>query len=290
MPTREDVFRVADEMRAEAVRISIRNVQKKLPNGGSYRSIGEHLADWKVDRCYQPVLETTQLPEALQRQLAALGKTLWDEAMKEAARQFASERNRIEGIRSENERLRDEGLIIADLAEARIRDAEQRAEQLACELAVARARIEGLTRCEAGSDGGNSELNTAEAELGDREATLENGEINVNGKAEGSGSEPEKLDTAARRRHANEFWDRVMIEVQSLMLRLSQERQEAFRPAELLVYLPKELLNEARERREILNASVLSSRMATRAKHKRFFVKEPDRTAFRLLEGYQHAG
>lgn len=81
MPAREDVFRVADEMRAEAIRISIRTVRKRLPNGGSYRSIGEHLADWKVDRCYQPVLEASQIPEALQRQLAALGKTLWDEVI-----------------------------------------------------------------------------------------------------------------------------------------------------------------------------------------------------------------
>jgi hypothetical protein len=77
-------------MRKEAMRISIRSVRRRLPNGGSYRSIGEHLADWKIERCYQPVLETTQLPAALQRQLATLGKTLWDEAMKEAARQFAS--------------------------------------------------------------------------------------------------------------------------------------------------------------------------------------------------------
>lgn len=73
LPAREDVFRVADEMRAEAIRISIRTVRKRLPNGGFYRSIGEHLADWKVDRCYQTVLEASQIPEALQRQLAALG-------------------------------------------------------------------------------------------------------------------------------------------------------------------------------------------------------------------------
>lgn len=56
MPTREDVFRAADEMRAEAIKISIRTVQKKLPNGGSYRSIGEHLAEWKV------VFRRTNLP------------------------------------------------------------------------------------------------------------------------------------------------------------------------------------------------------------------------------------
>ena len=43
----------------------------------------------------------------------------------------------------------------------------------------------------------------------------------------------------------DEFWDRVMIEIQALMLRLSQERQEAFLPAELVIYLPKHLLEEA---------------------------------------------
>ncbi|MDR6831480.1 sRNA-binding protein [Bosea sp. BE271] len=284
MPTREDVFRVADEMHKEAVRISIRSVRRRLPNGGSYRSIGEHLADWKIDRSYQPVLETTQLPEALQRQLATLGKTLWDEAMMEAARQFASERSRIEGIRLESERLRDEGLVIADLAEARIENAERRAEQLACELAVARAKIEQLT----GRDGVTSGSPT-ELQLSDREVVPEARKAPEDA-AEGNSNERKTLDAAARRRAANEFWDRVMIEIQALMLRLSQERQEAFLPAELVIYLPKHLLEEAVARNENLNASVLSSRMTTRAKHRRFFVKEPDRAAFRLLEGYQHFG
>ncbi len=284
MPTREDVFRVADEMRKEAVRISIRSVRKRLTNGGSYRSIGEHLADWKIERCYQPALETPELPEALQRQLAKLGKTLWDEAMKEAARQFASERSRIEGIRSENERLRDEGLVIADLAEARIQDAERRAEQLACELAVARAKIEQLT----GRDGVTSGSPT-ERQLSDREVMPEARKAPEDA-VEGNSNERKTLDAAARRRAANEFWDRVMIEIQALMLRLSQQRQEAFLPAELVIYLPQHLLDEAVARHENLNASVLSSRMTTRAKHRRFFVKEPDRAAFRLLEGYQHFG
>ncbi len=239
MPTREDVFRVADEMHKEAVRISIRSVRRRLPNGGSYRSIGEHLADWKIDRSYQPLLGTTQLPEALQRQLATLGKTLWDEAMMEAARQFASERSRIEGIRLESERLRDEGLVIADLAEARIEDAERRAEQLACELAVARAKIEQLT----GRDGVTSGSPT-ELQLSDREVVPEARKAPEDA-AEGNSNERKTLDAAARRRAANEFWDRVMIEIQALMLRLSQERQEAFLPAELVIYLPKHLLEEA---------------------------------------------
>jgi len=179
-------------------------------------------------------------------------------------------------------------LVIADLAEARIRDAEQRAEQLACELAVARAKIEGLTPREADSGAVSPELNTGDAVF--REASPDDSEVPDNGKAEGIAGEPEKLDAAARRRYANEFWDRVMIEVQSLMLRLSQEGREAFRPAELVVYLPKELLDEALKRGETLTASVLSSRMATRARHRKFFVKESDRAAFTLLEGYQHAG
>lgn len=284
MPTREDVFRVADEMRREPVRISIRSVRKRLSNGGSYRSIGEHLADWKIERSYQPALETPQLPEALQRQLATLGKTLWDEAVKEAARQFDCERKRIEGIRSENERLRDEGLVIADLAEARIQDAERRAEQLACDLAVARAKIDDLTRREDVAGGSPAEL-----QLSEREVVPEASKATEE-PAEGNSNELKTLDPAARRRIANEFWDRVMLEVQALMRRLSPEGQEAFRAAELLAYLPRKLLDEAERRQEKLTASVLSSRMTTRANHKRFFVKEPDRAAFTLLEGYQHAG
>ncbi len=35
MPAREDDFRVADEMRAAAIRVSIQIVQKKLPDAES---------------------------------------------------------------------------------------------------------------------------------------------------------------------------------------------------------------------------------------------------------------
>lgn len=177
-------------------------------------------------------------------------------------------------------------LPVAERSElsARIRDAEHRAQELACELAVARARIADLTGQNAVSGDG-----FAEPDVIRPEAVAEVSEA-PGESAEGNDHAAVELNPAAKRQLANELWDRVMIEVQALMRRLSQVGQESFRAAELLVYLPKELLDEAERRHENLTASVLSSRMATRAKYKRFFVKEPDRAAFTLLEGYQHAG
>ncbi|MBN9467139.1 MAG: DNA-binding protein [Bosea sp.] len=252
MPTREEVYEVADQIRDSAKRVSVRSVQKMLVNGGSYRSIGEHLASWKADRSYQHTLESAGLPEALQRQLAALGKVLWEQSMQEATARF-------EALRASEEGLRDEGLTLADVAESRIAAAERRAEQLACELAVAREQIKGLTR-----------KRRAVSAVGEGSAGIRRDERKLSGKV----------------------WDQVMVEIHDWMQRTASKGNgvRSFHPAELLAALPSGLMETATKRGEILDAATLSSRMATRAKHKKFFVREAGTGLFGLLPGYRHAG
>lgn len=259
MPTKDEVYDAADRMRANAERVSVRSVQKALLNGGSYRSIGEHLAAWKAERCYQHTLENAGLPEPLQRQLAVLGKVLWEQAMQEATRQFAADRARVEAIRAGEEQLRDEGLALADVAESRIAAAEQRAEQLACELAVAREQIKGLRRKRKVVD------------------------------ASGPGAAAIRRD---ERKSSGEIWDEVMVQTHAWMERMNNAGRGDgnFQPAELLAAIPKDLLEKATSRGEILDAATLSSRMATRAKHRKFFVREVATGSFALLPGYRHVG
>lgn len=115
MPTRQQVFTVADQIRARRERVSLRSVRALLPYGGSYGAIGEHLSAWKAEWDYQPRIEMAQLPEFLQTSLANAGKTLW-----EATRQFNAERERAEGIVKAERQLRDEALALTDALEARM--------------------------------------------------------------------------------------------------------------------------------------------------------------------------
>lgn len=259
MPTRDEVYDVADQIRARAERVSVRSVQKVLLNGGSYRSIGEHLASWKADRSYQHTLESAGLPDPLQRQLAVLGRVLWEQAMQEATKQFAADRARVEFIRASEEQLRDEGLTLADAAESRIAAAERRAEQLAGELAVARAQIRGLAR--------------------KRKAVTATGEGAANIRRN-------------ERKYAGETWDQVMVSVHEHMQRMANAGggDGNFQPAELLAAIPKEVMEQATSRGEIVDAASLSSRMSTRAKHKKFFVRGPAAGSFALLPDYHHVG
>lgn len=121
MPTRQQVWSIADKLRAKPERVSLRSVRAQLPGGGSFRDIGEHLAAWKAERQYQPRIELSQLPEFLQTDLGRFGKLLWDAAMQEATRQFNVDRARCDELIKAERELRQEALIAADLLEERLR-------------------------------------------------------------------------------------------------------------------------------------------------------------------------
>lgn len=83
MVDRVEIFRVADELRAlrgkDAVRVSVRRVRDKLVRKGSFSDVGPELAVWKSTRNYQPVIELTNLPDALQKRVSDFGRALLEE-------------------------------------------------------------------------------------------------------------------------------------------------------------------------------------------------------------------
>lgn len=122
-PRRWEVFRAADEIRAEGKeRVSLRTVwaRVKLNAGvaGNNQSVGEHLAEWTRDRAYSPVIELAGLPEAVETGLAQAGVALWKAAEAEAAAIMVRERLRMaEAIAAERE-LRHEALGMVDARDA----------------------------------------------------------------------------------------------------------------------------------------------------------------------------
>ncbi|WP_199084645.1 DNA-binding protein [Bosea sp. ASV33] len=139
MPTKAEVWMVADTLRAKGEIVSIRTVRRELTYGGSYRDIGPHLATWKATRIYQPGIELAGLPAFLQTTVAQTASDMWEAAMQVASKQLVIERqNAVAGIAIERE-IRDEALAAADKLELEISYLRRDVERLTAELSAARS-------------------------------------------------------------------------------------------------------------------------------------------------------
>lgn len=99
MPKRDEVFRVADKLRAAGKRPSYRVVTAALPRGGSPKTVLKHLEAWRDERAYKPKLEAKGLPEPLQERLVAFAEGTWKAAQEHAATVFGREREAAEETR-----------------------------------------------------------------------------------------------------------------------------------------------------------------------------------------------
>lgn len=116
MPTKEEVFRVADELWAAGQRPSRRNVQERLPNGGSPRSILPHLDAWRDARAYKADLGIKDVPERIRAKLADFAKDAWKTAQVEAAYTWQRERDDLQTIRRDEAEDREH--LLGQLEEA----------------------------------------------------------------------------------------------------------------------------------------------------------------------------
>jgi hypothetical protein len=121
----EDVYRVADELRARKERVSIRSVGARLKrNGGvagSNRPLGDQIIDWKASREYSPIIELAGMPDAVSTKLAKAGVELWQAAQAEAAAMLVRDRKRMDEAIQAETALRDEALALLDARDAEIR-------------------------------------------------------------------------------------------------------------------------------------------------------------------------
>lgn len=135
MPTKEQVFEVADGLLAEGHDPSRRKITERLR--GSPRVIGKHLNAWRDERAYKLELDLKDLPERLQEQVAAFAKDAWRTAQSEAARAWHRERASLEDRRRVEAEDREH--LLGQLEETQTRVAG-----LEAQLAVAVAEAERL--------------------------------------------------------------------------------------------------------------------------------------------------
>ncbi|MGC5779953.1 DNA-binding protein [Methylobacterium sp. NFXW15] len=120
MPTKEEVFRVADELWAAGQRPSRRNIQERLINGGSPRDILAHLDAWRDERAYKADLGIKDVPERIRVKLAEFAKDAWKTAQVEAAYAWQHERDALQTIRRDEAEDRENLLGQLDEAQATV--------------------------------------------------------------------------------------------------------------------------------------------------------------------------
>ncbi|NNM73856.1 DNA-binding protein [Enterovirga sp. DB1703] len=109
MPTREQVETAARALRRAGDRVSVRNVRRLLPKGGSYSSIGPLLATWKLDADYRPGKLPPAAPAGLGRAVDAFVAQVWAAATAEAEKVVLRERRRLD----ERERIFEREAVAA---------------------------------------------------------------------------------------------------------------------------------------------------------------------------------
>lgn len=122
-PRRWEVFRAADELRAEGKeRVALRNVWARVKRNagvaGTNKLVSDHLADWAEERAYIPVIELAGLPDKVSAHLAKAGVELWKAAQTEAAMVLERERRRMEEAIATERELRSEAMGMVDARDA----------------------------------------------------------------------------------------------------------------------------------------------------------------------------
>ncbi|MFY9290021.1 MAG: DNA-binding protein [Methylorubrum rhodinum] len=118
MPTKTQVFEVADALLAEGHQPSRRKVNERLP--GSPRVILQHLDAWRDERAYRLELDLKDLPERLQEQVATFAKDAWRTAQTNAAAAWQRERSSREQVRRDEAEDREHLLGLLEAAETRV--------------------------------------------------------------------------------------------------------------------------------------------------------------------------
>ncbi|EGW6523427.1 DNA-binding protein [Escherichia coli] len=105
--TKQDIWRVADELDAQGIRPTLAAVRKKI-GSGSFTTISDAMAEWKSRKAVA-LPSPEPLPVTVNEQLAEFGNALWAIALASANARLDEDRKQIEA---------DKAAISQQLAEA----------------------------------------------------------------------------------------------------------------------------------------------------------------------------
>ncbi|MEJ6080607.1 DNA-binding protein [Vibrio sp. 1-Bac 57] len=138
--TREQVFKVADELVEQTVRPTLAKVRSAL-GGGSYTTISEFMSEWKNQQEASNQPQPIQIPDNVVESATQLASSLWTTATASAEAKLDTERRALKEAQAEIEAEQHEAAEVADQMSVEI-------EQLQAELAettnLANESIEAL--------------------------------------------------------------------------------------------------------------------------------------------------
>jgi len=136
--SKQDVWRVADELDALAQRPTLAAVRKAL-GGGSFTTISEAMTEWNARRAAEkaPVIEPA--PERVVETAREFAQMVWSAASELAGGRLQSERDALEVARKKFEEEQAQAAAFADQLNSELESANRRIAALAEELDQARA-------------------------------------------------------------------------------------------------------------------------------------------------------
>lgn len=156
MPTKDQVWVVADRVAERGDPVSQTSVIAELRSewarevlgaqGGSPKTVGPHLRDWKVARAYQPRTTQDELPKPVLNPLMDFATAVWDAALGEAQARVDDERMKAEATIRANDELRIESSILADAAIAEAHELKARNAALETQNEELRGKVERLSK------------------------------------------------------------------------------------------------------------------------------------------------
>jgi len=141
MPTKDEVFLVADQMLAAGEEPTLRTVTRRLNDGGSPRDVCPLLRKWRDTRGHNPKLDVKDLSAELREHLSAFGKAAYRIAQRDAARRWVQDRHEADAIRQAEAKDLEHLLGLIDGAASEKAALLARAEAAEAEAARVTARL-----------------------------------------------------------------------------------------------------------------------------------------------------
>ena len=124
--TRDQIFAIADQLDSEGNNPTLAKVRKQL-GGGSYTTISEVMAEWKVRKFARSAQSQREpLPQQLVERLGDFGGDLWQLALELATIRYSAEREAQEVVRTEQEVEKREAVELADHLSAEVERLQER--------------------------------------------------------------------------------------------------------------------------------------------------------------------
>ena len=196
--TREDIFRVADEIKASGETPTLAAIRKRL-GGGSFTTISETVKEWRAKGAPKAPIQASA-PDTIKIRLDELGSDIWTAAITMANNRLDSERIAIETTKAELETARSEAAELADQLAAELDAERERASQAAT---VASESLKALgQRFDAALQGelqGQSQVRELTAKLDEMAVRVDDAKAVASKEAKACAEEASKHDATRQR-------------------------------------------------------------------------------------------